>query len=472
MSAPKYDRLQQSSDDIPLVPIRPHYAPSQQSANPPLYYGQAAYQQVTQNEIVERHDEQPTIVVVHPHPQPQSSAAALSTEMPALHNPTVPAGVAPVPPIGAPQPQPQPMSNNAYPAQAYAAHYPHPASLPVAMPAAFMPVQQPPLNLVPVIPPIPQTKEQLQNMLQSRRVEFDTGRYFREGWQFVRHNFCFFFGSMLFWILIGSLTYVAFYLIFTSAGWETPLWYGQSDDEDGSDYDPQPTPPTDNGPGGDVYPADGSASTSPAVARVHRRWWSGQRWSWGRMIRELLFEVLIMSPVALGYYATVFEAMRDNAKMKFRTLFSAWKCPYYMRLLGLTLIISLLTRLGMVLLIIPGVWFSIVTAFAFPLHIQFQHIPLRSCSAIKLSIITLSRYCCCSWFGFVIAAMLLNFLGVLCFFVGLFVTIPITLVAFCYAYHHLIGVNGMPIMVPAEHAASIAAAQAAPTVIVVQPQQQ
>jgi len=191
------------------------------------------------------------------------------------------------------------------------------------------------------------------------------------------------------------------------------------------------------------------------------------------LIRETLYELLVISPIIAGFYAATFEAMRDNATMKFGTLFSGWRCPYLLRLMGLTIIVSLLTRFLSLFFLIPGIYFALITAYAIPMQLQNQHIPLRACGAIKLSIITLSRYVCCNFFGFVIATGLLNLLGALCFGIGLFVTIPITLAAFCYSYHHLVGVNGMAVLVPAETAAAMHAAAAAaaqqPTVVVVQP---
>jgi len=174
---------------------------------------------------------------------------------------------------------------------------------------------------------------------------------------------------------------------------------------------------------------------------------------WVTLIRGMIFEMFVSAPVMIGFYAAIFEAMRTNSPCKYRTLLTGYACAkcYFLRVACLSLVMGLLIRVGFMLFIIPGVYFSIVTGFVFPLHVDNRHMKLRSWQAIGLSIRTLSRYCC-NWFGFVLLCLLINLLGALCLLVGLFVTIPVTVAAHAYCYHHLIGVNGMAVIVPRDAA--------------------
>jgi len=57
----------------------------------------------------------------------------------------------------------------------------------------------------------------------------------------------------------------------------------------------------------------------------------------------------------------------------------------------------------------------------------------------------------CSMLGFLLLLGVLQFLGVLALIVGLFVSMTVAFVATCYCYHHLIGVNGVAVLVPTSH---------------------
>lgn len=344
-----------------------------------LYYGEShgLYQPISQNQIIERHSApQP----VYPQAQPQLVQSA-----------------APQVVMAAPM-------HAQYPAQAYAQTY---AGAPQGVPMGTPVPVQPPQQLVTVIPPVPQDLLQLKGMLHGRLVQFDMGRYFREGWAFTRQNFCFFFLALLMWTVVGAALYWGVWFLFVAAGWERRPSY----DESTGEYD------------------------------------EGRGFQWGSVVRNALCEVLLFTPIAAGVVMAVFEAMKNNAHMKFRTLFAAFGCPYFIRLAGLTLVLGILTRLLSLLFVIPGVYFAVVSSFALPLHLQFTHIPLGAWQAVVLSCKTLTRYCC-QFFGFLLVAVLLNVGGALLFGVGLFLTIPITIAAGLYCYHHLVGVNGMPCVVP------------------------
>jgi uncharacterized membrane protein len=144
-----------------------------------------------------------------------------------------------------------------------------------------------------------------------------------------------------------------------------------------------------------------------------------------------------------GFYTALFNAMRSNAYMVWADFFSVYRdCAYFGKLACLAALHTLLSAL-LFLLLIPGILFVIFTSIAIPLH---KEQGLDAKGAITTSYAIIRRYCC-SVFGFLICAALINFVGAICLGVGLFVTIPVTLLASSYMYHHLAVVNGVTILV-------------------------
>jgi len=246
---------------------------------------------------------------------------------------------------------------------------------------------------------VPQNCTQLAGVLATRYVQFDCNRYFREGWVFFRMNACFFTCWLILFAVIGIAVYVGVAALFHATGW------GHSE--------------------------------------------SG--WMWAELLREVLFNVLYLAPAVVGWYAAIFEALRLNSFMKGRTLFTGYSCPYFFRLLGLTVVMTCVGRALTMLFVLPGIYFFVVTAFSFPLHVDNKHMRLRACQAIILSAKTIMRYCC-QFLGFALLCGLMNIAGLLLFGVGLLISVPITAGAMAACYHHLVGINGMAVLMPREAA--------------------
>jgi len=86
-----------------------------------------------------------------------------------------------------------------------------------------------------------------------------------------------------------------------------------------------------------------------------------------------------------------------------------------------------------------------VTMFSIALH--QQHNFLSICKSIRYSARVVHRHFCAT-LGFLICLALLQVVGFFCFIIGLLITLPLAHIAMCYAYHYLIGVNGVTIYVP------------------------
>jgi len=302
-------------------------------------------------------------------------------------------------------------------------------------------------------------------------VQFSGCRYFGESRKFFKRNWCKLMTVTLMWGVIFLGLGCAIHRIQPTpvhAGWgmnwggkwngnEGGNWNGNEggnwngdDSMPGTnmptpDQNPQqpPQPPVmyDNTPN---YPySDERMAPQQQIAEVPQ----GVRC---KMLLQLalmfLVGILIAMPALAGIFAAVFNAMRTNAPIRYKDFFSGFCCRYYCRLIPLSLTLKLLTGI-LSILIIPGLWFAFVTIFAVPLH--REHKFLGTCRSICVSIKIVHRYFC-RMLLFLILNGLLQVLGLFLFGVGLLVTIPLSLVALCYCYNDLIGVNGMPMILVAQ----------------------
>jgi uncharacterized membrane protein len=158
----------------------------------------------------------------------------------------------------------------------------------------------------------------------------------------------------------------------------------------------------------------------------------------------LIFSVLVGIPLASSSFKAVFLAMRTNTHVSFAQFFSSFSRPYYVRLLKLGFVLTVLHSI-LAILIFPGIYFSLVTIFVLPLHLEHTHLNIKK--SIKFSLKIVHRYFC-HFLGFVLLLLLLQVLGFFALLVGLFITLPLAHTSTCYAYHHLIGVNEVPLLIP------------------------
>jgi hypothetical protein len=314
--------------------------------------------------------------------------------------------------VSAPPAQSQP--------QYYGDHQPAqqiPAALPVSQYVAHpLPIAQP-INSNPpqygqqydyIVPPIPSEAE-LEERIRTRNVEFSSCRFIKEGWAFLKPNLCVFFLVLLTWIIIGIVYHLITFPIITAA---FPRYCSTSNDD------------------------HNSYCHEPHSWTLKRNIFASFFW--------IVFSVLLGIPLASSSFFAVFEAMRKNTHLSFNHFFNSFHRPYYKNLIVLGFVLTILqTILG--LLILPAIWFSIATMFVLPLHKEHPHLSIRK--SMTLSIKIVHRYFC-HMLGFVLLLILLQVIGIFTFFIGLIITIPLAHTATCYAYHHLIGVNGVAILVP------------------------
>jgi hypothetical protein len=284
-----------------------------------------------------------------------------------------------------------------------------PQPLPVAIPVAI-PVEPQAVQFEAKIPPVPTEAELLERTLSSNAIDFQTSRYLHEAWQFLKPNLCVLVMAELLW---GVILFGLFLLTMVTINHLFPLQHYS--DDDGNPH-----------------------------GRTHM-----VRMSWSRLIFALVLMlaniVLVVTPCIASWFIAIFNAMRTNTHVKFADFFAAFSCNYYCSLVGLGFVMAFFRQALSFLFYLPGIWFAVVTVFAIPLH--HEHRSLGIWKSMKFSANVVHRHFCCM-LGFMLALALLQFAGLLCFGVGVLITIPLAHIALCYAYHYLIGVNGVAVYVP------------------------
>jgi|GEM_PF-3032853 len=143
--------------------------------------------------------------------------------------------------------------------------------------------------------------------------------------------------------------------------------------------------------------------------------------------------MLVWGPLMGGFLLYFLKKIRGE-KATIETVFCGFSSRFLHLFLG-GFVTGLLTWLGFICLILPGIYLMIAWAFTLPLVADKQ---LDFWSAMELSRKVVTKH----WWkflGFAIVLLLLAFAGVLAFFIGLLVTLPLVLAALMYAYEDVFG---------------------------------
>lgn len=146
------------------------------------------------------------------------------------------------------------------------------------------------------------------------------------------------------------------------------------------------------------------------------------------------FGLIVVGPVMLGYFKCV-DQLRKGNSIDFADFF--WGFTDLNRFLHAVLMFYVMgfgVGLGLVFLIIPGIWFAVVSSFSLPIFVLHKQDGL---AAIRKSMNLVER----RWWNvaaFIFVLLILNFLGSLCFLLGLLVTTPITVLSLLIACEELL----------------------------------
>jgi len=146
----------------------------------------------------------------------------------------------------------------------------------------------------------------------------------------------------------------------------------------------------------------------------------------------ILIASYVLSMIVMMGLIKIFLRFCDGEKGGFSDLLSCY--PLFFKYLVGSILYGLIVSLGLILLILPGIIWAIKFYFFDYLIIDKGLGPIDALE--KSSEIT--RGVKLDLFTFGILLGLLNLLGLLCLLVGLFVTIPVTMVATAFVYRKLV----------------------------------
>jgi uncharacterized membrane protein len=143
-----------------------------------------------------------------------------------------------------------------------------------------------------------------------------------------------------------------------------------------------------------------------------------------------IISVVVNMGLSMGFIKILLKFC-DGEKPKFSELFSCFHL--FFKYLGAVILYALIVLGGMILLIVPGVIWAIKFQF-FPYFIVESELgPIESLK--RSSAITDGAKMDLFLFGLLLLGI--NIVGALCCLIGLFATIPITMVALAYVYRTL-----------------------------------
>jgi hypothetical protein len=151
-----------------------------------------------------------------------------------------------------------------------------------------------------------------------------------------------------------------------------------------------------------------------------------------------ILALLVTGPFYGGLFFYFLKKIRGEAA-GVEAAFTGFRQPLPHLVLG-GFVAALLTLLGFLCLILPGIYLLVAWKFTFPLIVDKG---LDFWTAMRLSRKVISKHWW-KFFGLVIVLAMINLAGMLALVVGLFVTIPVTIATLMYAYEDIIGKAQIP----------------------------
>jgi uncharacterized membrane protein len=142
--------------------------------------------------------------------------------------------------------------------------------------------------------------------------------------------------------------------------------------------------------------------------------------------------ILVSGPLTAGFYI-VANKISKGEPYEFGTFFKGF--DFFVPLLLYSLIAGIFIALGMIALLVPGIYLAVAYTFA-PLFIVFGKMEFWDSMELSRKMITKNWW---NIFGFVLLLFLINLAGTLALFVGLLFTIPLTFCAVYAAFEDIVG---------------------------------
>lgn len=319
---------------------------------------------------------------------------------------------------------------------------------------------------------VPQSLDALKAAVRARHGHFNSRRYLSDAHRFTCKNFCKLLTIILLWLVIGMGVGCGIERIVYGKSHFSRHGHGGMMGEDHTNYweqypepqfpnEPMPTEPVNppsSMPKEPGIPIDSTTGSGPEpdwrmapIAVASRPERLRQMVLFGAL--HFLVAILLWGPAAAGMFLAVFNAIRSNSKIKFRDFFRCFCCRYYCKLLGLSLVLNILRGFLYLLFVLPGVWWTLATLFAIPLHKEYPFLGVWG--SIKISKMVIHRHFC-QMICFLLLLALVQVAGFFCLIVGLFYTMPLAFAALCFCFDDLIGlVPAAPLAFPPEEPVTV-----------------
>lgn len=144
----------------------------------------------------------------------------------------------------------------------------------------------------------------------------------------------------------------------------------------------------------------------------------------------LLVSMVISPPLTAGFFLVANRISR-GVEVSFSNYFDGFS--YWGILILTSLVSGILTFLGILALVLPGIYLAIAFMFGIPFAL-FSGMDFWTSLELSRKLITKNWW---NFFGFVIVLVGLNIFGFLCFFVGLLVTLPVSYFAIYSIFEEL-----------------------------------
>ncbi|PSN17377.1 hypothetical protein C7271_18050 [filamentous cyanobacterium CCP5] len=154
----------------------------------------------------------------------------------------------------------------------------------------------------------------------------------------------------------------------------------------------------------------------------------------GTGLLPFIYQVFIAPVLSAGFYIVAFQIAR-NRSPEFSDFFRGFN--RYLPIFLVSLISGLLIVIGIILLIIPGIYLAVSYLFSLLLVID-KNMSFWNAMETSRRLVSKKWF---SFFGLLIVLTLLNIAGAIVFGLGLLVTFPLTGCIIAAAYEDIVGLN-------------------------------
>ncbi len=145
---------------------------------------------------------------------------------------------------------------------------------------------------------------------------------------------------------------------------------------------------------------------------------------------------MVAPALTAGYYFVAFQIAR-NRDAVFGDFFQGFN--KFLPIFLTSLVSTILTAIGFVLLLLPGIYLAVAYLFAQPLVID-KNADFWQAMETSRKLITKKWF---SFFGLLLLIFLLNLGGAMLLGIGLLVTIPLSVCIIAAAYEDIVGLNSV-----------------------------